>query len=153
MRTNLRFSLHSAHFFSVPSHAIPCTKYHQDCLMLALTQEEHETFKALNNHHPYIETVVTALVGQGRKKKGMDVQMDHVMRIGRYNYCTISINSDRGVTCDHLSEILLLDNRLVTSDSKQTFGQVLTVPRANERWPWGSLWVLRGPQPMVGEAW
>ena len=28
--------------------------------MLALTQEEHETFKALNNHHPYIETVVTA---------------------------------------------------------------------------------------------
>ena len=60
MRTNLRFSLHSAHFFSDPSHAIPCTKYHQDCLMLALTQKEHETFKALNNHHPYIETVVTA---------------------------------------------------------------------------------------------
>ena len=45
--------------------------------MLALTQEEHETFKALNNHHPYIETIVTALVGQGRKKRGMeDVQMD-----------------------------------------------------------------------------
>jgi hypothetical protein len=34
-------------------------------------------------------------------------------------YCTISFNSDRGVTCDHLSEILLLDKRLVTSNIKQ----------------------------------
>ena len=34
-------------------------------------------------------------------------------------YSTISINSDRGVTCDHLSEILLSDNRSVTSDNKQ----------------------------------
>ena len=43
--------------------------------MLSLTPEDHETFKALNNCHPDIKKVVTALVG--RKKKGVeDAQMD-----------------------------------------------------------------------------
>jgi len=43
--------------------------------MLALTQEDHETFKALNNRRPDIKKVVTALAGK-KKKSAEDAEMD-----------------------------------------------------------------------------
>jgi len=43
-----------------------------DC---SLTQQDHEAFKVLNNRHPDIKKVVTALAG--KKKKGAeDAEMD-----------------------------------------------------------------------------
>jgi hypothetical protein len=68
-----RFALLTpSQFLRTLSHAPSTT---QDCSMLALTPEDHETFKALNNRRPDIKKVVTALTG--RKKKGVkDAQMD-----------------------------------------------------------------------------
>ena len=46
-----------------------------DGSMLALTQEDHETFKALKNRRPDIKKVVTALAGK-KKKSAEDAEMD-----------------------------------------------------------------------------
>ena len=66
-----RFALlTSSQFLHTLSYAPRTT---DDYSMLALIQEDHETFKALNNRHPDIKKVVTTLVG---RKGAEDAQMD-----------------------------------------------------------------------------
>ena len=58
-------------FLCTLSHAPSTT---EDCSMLALTLEDHETsgFKALNNCHPDMKKVVTTSAGR-KKKDQMDM--------------------------------------------------------------------------------
>ena len=77
-----RFALlTSSQFLRTLSHPPKTT---DDGSMLALTQEDHETFKTLNNRRPDIKKVVTAL-GRKRVRRMLRwIRMVRVMRISRY---------------------------------------------------------------------
>jgi len=64
----------STDIFSVSLHSLPFSSTTNNISMLTLTQDDHDTFKGLNNPCPDIKKAIIPLAG--KKKKGEDPEMD-----------------------------------------------------------------------------